>query len=194
MNELDTRALDVLEYIKDCSSDGVPPSVREICTVLGIKSTSTAHKYLKQLEHAGYITRGNGQNRAIRLAGEKTARVPVMGTVTAGVPITAVQNVEGYISFSSHQYDTRELFALRVRGDSMVNAAILDGDIVIVRKTPSAENGEIVVAMLEDAATVKRFYRENGHFRLQPENDSMDPIMADNVSVLGKVVSVIRYY
>ena len=165
MNELDTRALDVLEYIKDCSSDGVPPSVREICTVLGIKSTSTAHKYLKQLEHAGYITRGNGQNRAIRLAGEKTARVPVMGTVTAGVPITAVQNVEGYISFSSHQYDTRELFALRVRGDSMVNAAIL-----------------------------KRFYRENGHFRLQPENDSMDPIMADNVSVLGKVVSVIRYY
>ena len=185
----------ILDYLKECSENGRVPSVREICDYTGLSSTSTVHHHLKALEEKGLIVREHGVNRCIQITGEeKSVNVPVVGKVAAGEPITAIQNIEFYVPVSEQLKRGRELFALRIQGESMVNAGILDGDIVIVHRTPVAENGEIVVAMVEDSATVKRFYKENGHFRLQPENDSYEPIIVDEVVLLGKVVSLIRNY
>ncbi len=192
MNPLNEKQKKVLAYLKERAQDGVPPTVREICTATGIKSTSTIHAYLKVLEQEGYISRQSGLNRAIRVTGESVARVPLLGCVTAGKPILAIEEVEEYVPYSGGGHNPDELFALRVFGDSMINAGILDGDIVIVRKTPVAENGDIIVALIEDEATVKRFYKEKNHFRLQPENDDYQPIIVNEVSVLGKVVSLLR--
>jgi repressor LexA len=151
--------------------------------------------HLKVLEREGYISRDVGLNRAIHIEGtEQASQVPIVGRVTAGLPILAVEEVQGYIPFSAQHQSGRELFALRVRGESMINAGILDGDYVIVEKTPTADDGEIVVALIEDEATVKRLYREKDCIRLQPENPTFEPIYATNVLVLGKVISVIRYY
>ncbi len=194
MADLNPKALQILEYIRDRLEDGLPPSVREMCAALEIKSTSTAHKYLGELQERGLIEKGSRLNRAITLPDDRSIRVPLVGTVTAGQPILAVEEIEGYIPYRSRSLHSRDLFALRVRGDSMINVGILDGDIIIIRQTPTAENGDIVVALIEDEATVKRFYKEKGHYRLQPENDTMEPIIVDSVSILGRVVSLIREY
>ncbi len=186
----------VFDYIKDVIDEkGVAPSVREIGKAVGLKSTSTVQYNLNALEEAGYIERDPNLKRTIRITNQssKAYHVPLVGTVTAGVPILAVESIEDYITVPVSGRG-KQLFALRVRGDSMINAAILSGDIVIVESTPVADNGEIVVAMIDDEATVKRFYKENGHFRLQPENDAYEPIITDNVVILGKVVTVIRNY
>ena len=194
MADMNPKALQILDYIRDRIDEGLPPSVREICAALDIKSTSTAHKYLGELRERGLIEKGDRLNRAITLPDDRSVRVPLVGTVTAGQPILAVEEIEGYIPYRSRHLHSREHFALRVRGESMINAGILDGDIVVVRRTPTAENGDIVVALVEDEATVKRFYKEKGHFRLQPENDEMEPIIVDSVSILGRVISLIREY
>lgn len=184
----------VYELISQRISEGYPPTVREICAKLGFRSTSTAHRYINSLASKGLIEKGDNQNRAIRLAGKSPSRVPVVGKVTAGSPITAIEDITDYISFIPPKSYDGELFALRVSGDSMINAAILDGDMVIVEKTDYAENGEIVVALVNGSdATVKRFYKENGSYRLQPENDNMEPIYSDSVQIAGKVVAVMRY-
>ena len=171
---------------------GIPPTVREICNATGLRSTSTVHAHLKTLEKLGYITREAGLNRSIRIEGSEAAvQVPIMGKVTAGLPILAVEDIEGYIPFP--QKTGKELFALHVSGLSMRDAGILDGDYVIAERVPTAEDGDIVVALLEDEATVKTLYREEGRVRLQPENPDFSPIYAKDVSLLGKVIAVIRY-
>lgn len=194
MADLNPKALQILDYIRDRIDEGLPPSVREICAALEIKSTSTVHKYLQELQERGLIEKGSRLNRAITLPDDRSVRVPLLGTVTAGQPILAVEEAEGYIPFRGHGLRSRDLFALRVRGESMIQAGILDGDIVVIRRTPAAENGDIVVALVEEEATVKRFYKENGHYRLQPENDAMEPIIVDSVVILGRVISLLREY
>lgn len=194
MSTLSKSQQKILDFLRSSVQEGVSPSVREICAATGLKSTATVHAHLKTLEEKELIVRGQGVNRSIRISGENTAPVPVLGRVTAGMPILAVEDIEGYVPVSESVRRGRELFALRVVGESMVNAGILDNDIVVVSKTSVAENGQIIVAMIEDEATVKRFFKEKGHVRLQPENDSYEPIIVDNCSVLGQVISVIRYY
>lgn len=196
LNEIEAK---ILKYITESiRTDGYSPSVRDIQRSLGIKSTSTAQLYINRLEEKGYITKANCKSRSIRLNEEMLpfGRVPILGRITAGMPILATENFEGYINFAAETVHCRpeDLFALRVAGESMREAGIMDGDIVIVEKTPYAQNGQIVVAMIDDSATVKTFYRENGHFRLQPENHTMQPIIADDVSVLGRVVASMRTY
>ena len=194
MKPLSKSQQKILDYLKECSVEGRVPSVREICTETGLSSTSTVHHHLTALEEKGLITREHGVNRCIKISGEeKSAGVPVLGRVAAGYPILAVEDIECYVPVPENLKRGRELFALRVQGESMINAGILDNDIVIVHRTPVAENGEIVVALVGDEATVKRFYKENGHFRLQPENDSFEPIIVDEVVLLGKVISLVRY-
>ena len=184
----------VFEFIKQRLEEGYPPTVREICAEFGFKSTSTAHRYINALIEKGLLQKGNNQNRALRLSGGNGMKIPLVGTVTAGVPITAIEDITDYISFQPDKNYSNPLFALKVRGESMINAAILDGDIVVVEQTPYAENGEIIVALVDgESATVKTFYKENGHYRLQPENDTMEPIIVNEVRILGKVVGVIRY-
>lgn len=195
MFSISDKARQVLDYIEErISSDGFPPSVREICRDVHIKSTSTAHKYLGELTEAGAIEKSGGLNRALRLAEPRNTGVPLLGVVTAGVPILAQEDIEEYLPIQVRGYDNKELFALHVKGESMINAGILDGDIIIVAKGNTARNGEIVVALIDDEATVKRFYKENGHFRLQPENDSFAPILVDEVTILGRVTKLIREY
>ena len=185
----------VLDFLRERTANGVPPSVREICAATGIKSTSSVHNHLCTLEELGYITRDTGLNRSIRIADESpVTQVPLIGRVTAGAPIYAFEDVVAHIPFPTDRYIGSELFALRVTGESMQNAGILDGDIIVAERTPTVRNGEIVVALLGDEATVKRLYQENQHVRLQPENDAYEPIIADEVTVLGRVVSCIRYY
>lgn len=194
MKPLSKSQQKILDYLKECSIDGRVPSVREICNETGLSSTSTVHHHLTALEEKGFITRERGMNRCIQINGEeRSASVPVMGRVAAGYPITAIENVECYVPIPESLKRGRELFALRVQGESMIDAGIFDNDIVIVHRTPVAENGEIVVALVGDEATVKRFYKENGHFRLQPENDSFEPIIVDECVLLGKVISLVRY-
>ncbi len=191
-NRLTDSQRKVFEFLKKEAGRGVPPSVREICAATGLKSTSTVHAHLKTLEKLGYIEREAGLNRSIRLGGaEKTTQVPILGRVTAGLPILAVEEVEGYIPFIDKS--GKELFALHVSGYSMKDAAILDGDYVVAEQTPTADNGDIVVAMIEDEATVKRFFREKDCVRLQPENPDFEPIYSQNVQILGKVIAVLRY-
>ena len=184
----------VFEFIKDRIEEGDPPTVREICAEFGFKSTSTAHRYINNLTAKGLLEKGNNQNRAIRLTGGNGMKIPLVGTVTAGIPITAIEEITDYISFQPARHYSNPLFALKVRGESMINAAILDGDMVVIEQTPYAENGDIVCALVDnESATIKTFYKEDGHYRLQPENDTMDPIIVDEVSILGKVVGVVRY-
>ena len=196
MEKLTKTQQKVFDYIKEIIDErGLAPSVREIGAAVGLKSTSTVQYNLNALESAGYIERDPVLKRTIRICknGTRAVHVPLVGTVTAGMPILAVESIEDYIPVPVNTAG-KELFALRVRGDSMINAAILDGDIAVIDKTPVAENGDIVVALIGDEATVKRFYKENGHFRLQPENDEYEPIIVDELAVLGKVVSIIRNY
>ena len=192
------RADEILEFIKDyIAEENMAPSVREICDGVGIRSTSTVHRYLHRLEEEGRIRMATGKNRAIVITEEpeETQGIPLVGTVAAGTPITAIENITDYIEFDPPKSYEGKLFALRVRGESMINIGILDGDIVIVEQTPVAENGEVVVALVDRCeATVKTFYKEHGHYRLQPENDDMEPIIVDEVEILGKVVSLIRYF
>ncbi|MBR5411029.1 MAG: transcriptional repressor LexA [Clostridia bacterium] len=194
--ELNEPQQKIYEYLAEQAQFGRVPSVREICKQVGLRSTGSVQRYLEKLEEAGYIERTSQMSRSIRVVGERqpTVQVPLIGTVTAGMPILATESIEGYVPYPGSPDETKSLFALRVRGDSMVNAGILHNDIIIAQKTPVADNGAIVVALIEDEATVKRFYKEHGHFRLQPENDDYAPIILDEVIILGRVVSLIRNY
>ena len=201
MDKLKPKEKRVLDFINQTIDEqGYPTSVREICSSLGIKSTSTAHMYIERLASKGYIEKLAGKSRAIKKNDEgaeegKRYRVPLVGQVAAGLPILATQNLEGYITYSTFRtYDESKLFCLKIKGESMIEAGIFDGDYVVVEQQSVAENGEIVVALVGEEATVKRFFKENGHFRLQPENRTMEPIIVSDVSVLGKVIALIRYY
>lgn len=189
----------ILEYIKsEIQTKGYPPSVREIANAVGLKSTSTVHGHLTRLEKKGLLHRDAMKPRAMEVIGDPnfvrnaTTAIPVVGRVTAGQPILAEENVDEYIPIPDAMLGDGEHFILLVKGESMIQAGIMDGDYVVVRKQQEANNGDIVVAMIEDSATVKRFYKEHGHFRLQPENLTMDPIYTDEVTILGKVVSLYR--
>lgn len=193
MEHLTKSQQKVYDFLVQQAPRGVPPTVREICTATGLRSTSTVHAHLKTLERLGYISRDAGLNRSIRIEGSAAAvQVPVLGKVTAGQPILAVEDIEGYLPFP--EKNGKDLFALHVSGLSMRDAGILDGDYVVAEKTPAAENGDIIVAMIDDEATVKRFFREKDRIRLQPENPDYEPIYSDHASVLGKVIAVMRYY
>ena len=192
---------EILDYIKACIlKKGYPPAVREICEAVHLKSTSSVHSHLETLERNGYIRRDPTKPRAIEVLDNQfstqrreAVQVPIIGTVAAGQPILAEQNIEEYFPIPSEYLPAgREVFILRVKGESMINAGIFNGDQVIVQQMNIAENGDIVVALLDDSATVKRFYRENGHYRLQPENDTMEPIIVSDVQILGKVVGLFR--
>ena len=189
----------ILEYIKsEIQTKGYPPSVREIANAVGLKSTSTVHGHLTRLEKKGLLHRDAMKPRAMEVIGDPnfvrnaTTAIPVVGRVTAGQPILAEENVDEYIPIPDAMLGDGEHFILLVKGESMIQAGIMDGDYVVVRKQQEANNGDIVVAMIEDSATVKRFYKEHGHFRLHPENPTMDPIYTDEVTILGKVVSLYR--
>ncbi len=199
MRKLKPQERRVLDYIAESiGENGFAPSVRDIQKALGFKSTSTVHMYLNRLEEFGLIRKQDGKSRAITLEtenGHMADRVPILGKVTAGIPILAEQNYDGFVSFPAPSgYEQSELFALRVSGSSMVGAGIMDGDYVIVHKRDFAENGDIVVALLEDSATVKTFYREDDGFRLQPENDQYKPIITRELAILGRVIASIRFY
>ena len=200
MLKLSEKEQAVFNYlVKVISENGYAPSVRDIAAALGIKSTSSVHAYLHNLEKNGYIAQEEGKRRTLRICAPYARvgnQVPLLGNITAGSPILAVENFEGYVDlpWNSSKYSSENLFALKVRGESMIDAGILDGDIVIVNKNPYADNGTIVVALIGDEATVKTFYRERGHFRLQPENKTMKPIIVDEVTVLGNVVASFRQY
>lgn len=191
MNDKERR---VYEFVKERVEDGIPPSIREICAALNIRSTSTAARYVNTLVAEGVLEKVDGCNRAIKLAGRGATKIPLVGTITAGQPITAVQDITDFINFHENKSYSGELFALKVRGESMINAAILDGDLVIIERCATARNGEIVAALVNgEEATVKTFYKENGHYRLQPENDTMEPIIVDECEIIGRVVAVMRY-
>lgn len=193
---------EILEYIKDqILTRGFPPAVREICEAVQLKSTSSVHSHLETLEKNGYIRRDPTKPRAIEILDDnfnltrrEMVNVPIVGRVAAGEPILAEQNIEDYFPIPVEYMPNEQTFMLQVQGESMINAGILNGDYVIVQQTPSAENGDQVVALIEDGATVKTFYREEGIIRLQPENDVMDPIILTDVTILGKVIGVIRMY
>lgn len=198
MEKLKPKEQKVYDYIvKSVRENGFAPSVRDICRDLNYKSTSTVHMYLNRLDMLGYIRKEDGKSRAISIAedSEKPAvtAVPVLGTVTAGQPILAEENFDGYVGYIG-RVPADEMFALKVKGESMIEAGILDGDMIIAEKTCYADNGEIVVALVENEATVKRFFREDGHYRLQPENSTMEPIIVEEVLILGKVVAIQRSY
>lgn len=199
-DKITAKQTEILEYIKECVlKKGYPPSVREICEAVHLKSTSSVHSHLATLEEKGYIRRDPTKPRTIEIIDEEfnparreLVNIPVVGTVAAGQPILAEENISDYFPVPADILPNADVFILEVKGESMINAAILNGDKLIVRIQNTAENGDKVVALLDDSATVKTFYKEDGHYRLQPENDSMDPIIADHVQILGKVVGVIR--
>ena len=188
----------ILDYIQSIYSEkGYPPSLSEIAAYLHLKSRTNIHKQLQQLCMEHKLINSNGRYIPSSLHDNQKAdveMVPLLGTVAAGTPITAIEDLEGYVAYLPRFGNGKDLFALTVKGESMIDIGINDGDIVIVEKTPVAVNGDIVVALIEDEATVKRFFRENGHFRLQQENKTMDPIIVKDVIILGKVVSCMRYY
>lgn len=193
---------EILQYIKEqILQRGFPPAVREICEAVNLKSTSSVHSHLETLEKNGYIRRDPTKPRAIEILDDdfnlvrrEMVNVPIVGRVAAGEPLLAEQNIEDYFPFPVEYVSNKELFILQVKGESMVNAGILDGDYVLVEQTPSAENGDKVVALIEDGATVKTFYREEGIIRLQPENDFMDPIIVQDITILGRVIGVMRFF
>lgn len=190
----------ILEFVKqEILCKGYPPAVREICEAVNLKSTSSVHAHLETLERNGYIRRDPSKTRAIEIVDEnfnlgrrEVVNLPIVGTVAAGVPILAEQNIENYFPVPAEYVPNQECFMLKVKGDSMINAGIFNGDSVLVQSQPTAKNGDMVVALVEDSATVKTFYKEDGHYRLQPENDNMDPIIVSEVSILGKVFGVLR--
>lgn len=189
----------ILAFIKsEIQKKGYPPSVREICEAVGLKSTSTVHGHLTRMEKKGLLHRSMMKPRAIEVLNDPafdrraTVSVPVVGRVAAGNPITALEETEDQLMMPTEIIGSGDCFMLVIQGTSMINIGILDGDYVVVRKQPDANNGDIVVAMVEDEATVKRFYREGGRFRLQPENDVMEPIIVPEVTILGKVVALLR--
>ena len=192
---------EILEYIKaQILERGFPPAVREICEAVHLKSTSSVHSHLETLEKNGYIRRDPTKPRAIEildyafnLTRREMAQVPIVGRVAAGEPLLAEQNIEDYFPIPVERLPNNQTFLLQVKGESMINAGILNGDYILVEQTPSASNGEVVVALVEDGATVKRFFKENGHYRLQPENDTMDPIIVDEVTIVGKMIGLLRF-
>ena len=193
---------EILEYIKNQILDkGYPPAVREICAAVHLKSTSSVHSHLETLEKLGYIRRDPTKPRAIEIVDDEfnlsrreLRNIPLLGNVAAGQPLFAEQNIESYFPMLSDELPDGNLFMLNVRGESMINAGIFDGDKIIVQQTETAKNGDIVVALVEEAATVKTYYKENGRFRLQPENDTMEPIYVNEVIILGKVVGLFRFF
>lgn len=201
--KISPKQQEILDYIKnEILNRGFPPAVREICEAVHLKSTSSVHSHLESLEKNGYIRRDATKPRAIEIIDDnfnlvrrEVVNVPVVGTVAAGQPILAVQNIENYFPVPAEYMPNQQSFMLRVKGDSMINAGIFDGDLVMVKKQETASNGDIVVALLNDSATVKTYYKEDGYFRLQPENDQMSPILVrDELQILGKVFGVFRFY
>lgn len=200
--KISAKQKEILDYIKDeILKKGYPPTVREICETVNLKSTSSVHSHLETLEKNGYIRRDPTKPRAIEICDDSFQMVrtemvslPVIGNVAAGQPILAEENIEEYFPVPADVVPRGESFILNVRGESMINAGIFNGDRVFVNCCDTASNGDIVVAMIEDSATVKTFYKENGHIRLQPENDSMDPIIVEDCKILGKVFGVFRFY
>ncbi len=197
MAKLNEKDFQILSFIEEqLDKRGFPPTVREICSEIGLSSTATIHSRLKKLEDHGLIVKEGNKNRSIRVVreeAEKYVNVPIYGKITAGVPITAVEDIQGTFPVPQSVAQGKELFMLRIEGESMINAAILDGDMILVQKQPVADNGDIVAALIDgENATVKTFYKEDGHIRLQPENPTMEPIIADNVDILGKVIGVFR--
>lgn len=198
--KISSKQMEILEYMKqEILSKGYPPSVREICTAVKLSSTSSVHAHLEKLEKNGYIRRDPAKPRCIEIVDDsfqltrrEMAQIPVVGTVAAGQPILATQNITDYFPIPAEYAPNSECFMLKVKGESMINAGIMDGDQLFVEKTNVARNGDIVVALIEDSATVKTYYKENGHYRLQPENDTMDPIIVDHVDILGRVFGVFR--
>lgn len=198
--QITAKQTEILEYIKECVlKKGYPPSVREICEAVHLKSTSSVHSHLATMEEKGYIRRDPTKPRTIEIIDEEfnparreLVNIPVIGTVAAGQPILAEENISDYFPVPADILPNADVFMLEVKGESMINAGILNGDKVIVRMQNTAENGEMVVALLDDSATVKTFYKEDGHYRLQPENDTMEPIITDKVQILGRVIGIFR--
>jgi repressor LexA len=191
---------EILEYIKSqILNKGYPPSVRDICAAVNLKSTSSVHAHLETLEKNGYIRRDPSKSRTIEIIDDtfnlvrrEVVNVPLLGQVAAGQPLLAVENITNYFPIPQECLPNEETFMLTVKGDSMINMGIYEGDKIIVKKQSTANNGEVVVALVDDSATVKRFYKENGHIRLQPENDFMEPIIVDDCEILGKVIGLLR--
>lgn len=202
--KISQKQSEILEYMKnEILNRGFPPSVREICEAVHLKSTSSVHSHLETLEKNGYIRRDPTKPRAIEIVDDnfnlvrrETVNVPIIGKVSAGQPLLAVENIDGYFPIPSEYMPNNKTFMLIVQGDSMINAGIFNGDYVIVEQQQTAENGQKVVALVEDSATVKTFYKEDGHIRLQPENDTMEPIIVEQdqfFQILGKVIGVFRF-
>ncbi len=203
MRNTDIKLEEVFEFIKKSrEKTGYAPSVRDIRDAVGIKSTSTVHAYIERLIKDGRLIKDDGKSRSLRVGTDDaddaggTLKVPLLGKVAAGVPITAVENRDGFVEFAPTRTGVRndELFALKIQGESMIEAGIMDGDYIIVKSTPVAENGKIVVALIDDEATCKRLFVEDGHIRLQPENSAMEPIIVDEVRILGEVIACVRHY
>ena len=200
--KISAKQQEILDYIKSQILErGFPPAVRDICEAVHLKSTSSGHSHLETLEKNGYIRRDPTKPRAIEILDDsfqmlrrETANVPIVGRVAAGEPLLAEQNIEDYFPIPTEFLPNNQTFLLKVRGESMINAGILDGDYVLVEQRQTASNGEMVVALIEDGATVKTFYKEEGVIRLQPENDTMDPIIVRDVMILGKVIGVFRFF
>ena len=200
--KISAKQKEILEYIKgEILSKGYPPAVREICEAVDLKSTSSVHSHLETLEKNGYIRRDPTKPRAIEILDDmfnltrrEMVHVPIIGQVAAGEPILAQENIEDYWPVPADRMPNKQTFFLKVKGESMINAGILDGDFVLVEQSAVADNGDIVVALLEDSATVKRFYKEEGIFRLQPENDALEPIIVRDLQIMGKVIGVFRFF
>ena len=201
--KISPKQTEILEYIEsEIINRGFPPAVREICEAVNLKSTSSVHSHLETLERNGYIRRDPTKPRAIEIVDDnfnltrrELVNVPVVGRVAAGEPILAVENVENYFPIPAEFMPNSQTFMLNVKGESMINAGILDGDQILVQQQSTAENGDIVVALIDDSATVKTFYKEDGYYRLQPENDTMEPIIVkDDLKSLGKVIGVFRFF
>lgn len=199
--KISSKQSEILEYIKsEILAKGYPPAVREICDAVHLKSTSSVHAHLETLEKNGYIRRDPTKPRAIEIVDDtfnltrrEVVNVPVVGQVAAGEPILAAQNISNYFPIPAEFMPNVQTFMLRVKGESMINAGIFDGDMILVQQQQTARNGDIVVALVDDSATVKTFYKEDGYFRLQPENDYMDPIIVQDAAILGKVIGVFRF-
>lgn len=199
---LTAKQLEIMNFIKqEILSKGYPPTVRDICEAVGLKSTSTVHAHLERLEMKGLIRRDPTKPRAIELVDDEftvirkeMVNVPVVGQVAAGQPLLAVENISNYFPIPVEYMPNQQTFMLRVKGESMVNAGIFSGDLILVEQTQDVRNGDIVVALVDDSATVKTFFKEKDHIRLQPENDHMDPIIVNDCSILGKVIGVFRFF